>query len=131
MVHLYIPWFPPSVHAVFQELCCSPAVQGRDQTSLYPLGEGINCDEKESVPVGILREWSSGVDTPAEEQCCSLVNPAQLLQRRWRHSVLLPHHTVTHAIVYILVYTWPPELLTDFAEQLIMSAICQVLMDVC
>ena len=105
-------------------------MQGRDQTSLYPLGEGIDCDKKEAVPVSILRKRSSGIDALTEERCRSLVNPAQLLQRWWRHSVLLPHLTATNAIAYILMYTWPPELLADFAKQLIMSATSQIFMDV-
>ena len=73
---------------------------------------------RKSVPVGILREWSSGVDTPAEERCRSLVNPTQLLQWWWWYSVLLPRHAATHTVAYVFVHTWPPELLTDFAEQL-------------
>ena len=105
-------------------------MQGRDRASLYPLGEGIDCDEKEAVPVGILRERSSGVDTPAEERCHSLVNPAQLLQRWWRHSVLLPCHTATHTVTYVFAHARPPELFTDFAEQLIAAAMSQVLVNV-
>ena len=98
--------------------------------SLYSLGEGIDHDEKESVPISILRERTRGVNTPAEKGCRSFVNPVQLLQRRWWHSVLLPYLTAMNAIAYVLMYTWPPELLMDFAKQLIASAISQVLMDV-
>ena len=105
-------------------------MQGRDRMSLYPLGEGIDGDEKEAVPIGILRKRSSGVDTPAEERCRSLVNPAQLLQRWWRYSVLLPRHAATYTVAYILVHAWPPKLLADLAKQLITPAIGQVLMDI-
>ena len=98
--------------------------------SLDPLGEGINCDEKETVPVGILRERSRGVDTPAEERCRSLVNPTQLLQRRRRDSVLLPRHAVTYTIAYVFVHAGPPELLADLAKQLVVAAMSQVLVDV-
>ena len=130
MVHLYVPRFPPSVHDVLQELCCSPAMQRRDQTSLYPLGEGIDCDEKEAISVGILRERSSGVDTPAKERCRSLVNPTQLLQQWWQYSVLLPCHAAMHTVAYVFVHARPPELFTDFSEQIIAAAMSQVLMDV-
>ena len=118
------------MHNVLQELCCSPAMQRRDRTSLYPLGERIDCDEKEAVPVNILREWSSAIDTPAKERCRSLVNPTQLLQRWWRNSVLLPRHAATHTIAHVFVHAWPPELLSDFAEQLVTATMSQVLVDI-
>ena len=105
-------------------------MQGGDRMSLYPLGEGMDCDEKKAVPVGILREWSSGVNTPAEERCRSFVNPTQLLQWWWWDSVLLPCHAAMHAIAYILVHAGPPELLADLAEQLVAAAMSQVLVDV-
>ena len=105
-------------------------MQGRNQTSLYPLGEGIHCNEKESVPVGVLGKWSSCVNTPAEEGCHSLVNPAQLLQRWWRHSVLLLCNAAMHTVTYVFMHARPPELLTDFAEQLVTATMSQVLVDV-
>ena len=105
-------------------------MQGRDRTSLDPLGEGIDGDEKEAVPVGILRERSSSVDAPAEERCHSLVNPTQLLQRWWWYLVLLPRHAAMHTVAYVFLHAGPPELFTDFAEQLIPAAMSQVLVNV-
>ena len=105
-------------------------MQGRDRMSLHPLGEGIDCNKKEAVPVSILGEWSSGVDTPAEERCRSLVNPTQFLQRWWRNPVLLLCHAATYTVAYVFVHAGPPELFTDLAEQLIAAAMSQVLVDV-
>ena len=83
MVHSYVPWLTPSVHDVLQELCCTPAVQRGNRASFHPLGEGINRDEKELVSIGVLRKRTRGIDTPAEEGCRPLVDPVQVLQRRW------------------------------------------------
>ena len=130
MVCSYVSRFPPSVHDVLQELCGSPAVEGWNRASFYPLGEGIDCYEKEAVPVRILRKWSRGVNTPAEEGRRSLVDPTQFLQWWWRNSVLLPRHAATHTITYVFVHAGPPELLTDFAEQLVAATLSQVLVDI-
>ena len=54
----------------------------------------------------------------------------QLLQWRWRNSVLLPCHAVTYTIAYIFVHAGPPELLADLAEQLVAAAMSQVLVDI-
>ena len=96
----------------------------------HPLGEGIDRDEKKAVPVGILGERSRGINTPAKERCRSLVNPTQLLQRWWRNSVLLPCHAATHTISHVFVHAWPPELLSDFAEQFVAATMSQALVDI-
>ena len=98
--------------------------------SLYPLGERIDCFEKEAVPVSILRKRSCGVNAPAKEGRCSLVDPTQLLQWWWRNSVLLQCHAVTYTIAHVLVHAGPPELLADLAEQLVAAAVSQVLVDI-
>ena len=130
MVCLYVSRFPPSVHNVLQELCGSPAMEGRDRTSLHPLGEWVDGYEKEAVPISILRKRSCGVNAPAEEGRRSLVDPAQLLQRWQRNTVLLPRDAATHAVAYVFVHTRPPELFPNLAEQLVAATMSQVLVDV-
>ena len=54
----------------------------------------------------------------------------QLLKQRRRYTVFLQHITVAHAISHILVLPWPLKPLADIAEQLIVPAISQVLVNV-
>ena len=105
-------------------------MEGGNRTSLHPLGEGVDCYEKEAVPVSILRKRSRGINAPAEEGRRPLIDPSQLLQRWWRNTVLLPRDTATHTVAYIFVHARPPELFPNFAEQFVAATMSQVLVDV-
>ena len=82
------------------------------------------------VTIGIRRKQTRGIDAPAEEGGCPLIDPLQLLKRQWRRSVLLQHFAAVHTVAHVLVHTWPPKLLVDLAKQLIAPVISQVLMDI-
>ena len=105
MVRPHVPGFTPPVHDVLQELRRAPAVQQGNRANFHPLGERINRDEEESVAISVLRKWTRGIDTPAKEGCCPLVDPSQLLQWQWRYSVLLQHLAAAYAVAYILLHT--------------------------
>ena len=115
---------------MLQEVRGAPTVERGYRSRLHPLGEGVDRDQEESIAVAVLRKWSRGVDTPADEGCRSLVDPLQLLQRRRGRSLLLKHRAPAHAVAHVLVHTGPPELFSYGAEQLLASAISQVLVRV-
>ena len=106
-------------------------MERRNRAGLYPLGEGVDCYEKEAVPISILGKRSHGVNAPAEKGRRSLVDPMQLLHRWWRNSVLLPCSAATHTVTYVFVHAGPPELLPDFVKQLVAATMSQLFVDIC